>query len=502
MRDGQGCLLPVLRHRCIPEEEQHVMVQFFLPQICKVEVVQHLQEVKPFSLPEEKRQKLRHAKPNSSKLAIRVLDLQDFAARAGDGFISQDVILIASEMVALDGCPGIPWTFANGACETITNSECSIFEQPDGTGKSEESVNDEEVVDKSYLPGLPDSVALICLAYVPLSQHRVLSLLSHRHRELVHDSVLLNLRRQYQNVEQWICIYTGGNNGWTAFDPKQSRWRNLPHAVVDPNFDLSDKESLAAGPHLLWLGREAFEFACYKYDLVSNSWGRGPRMLNPRCLFGSATCDDYAFVAGGFSVGGMQFNVLNSAERYNSLKGIWEPLPPMSTPRHKCSGFFMDGKFYVIGGKTREHEQLTSGEEYDPAKNVWRTIENMYVAPVLAPTFEPSPPLVAVAGNELYAIESSSNLLKAYEKCTNTWKVLGQVPVRADFCNGWGLAFKALGDTLYVIGGHRISSQEGEGVAVFSWRPQPGASAPQWQLVNSRVTGTGDFLYNCAIMSY
>lgn len=474
MRDGQGCLLPVLRHCRAPEEDQHLMVQLLLPQICTAEVVQHLHDVKCRSLPEEKRKKPRRTKPNSSgKLAIRVLDLQGFAARAGE----------------------------DGAWETVSISECSTVKQQDGSGKSEEAENGEEVVDKSYIPGLPDSVALKCLAYLPLTQHRLLALLSHRHRELVRDSSLLKLRRQYQIGEQWICIYTSGNNGWTAFDPKQNGWRNLPHAIVDPNFDLSDKESLAAGPHLLWLGREAFEFACYKYDLMSNSWERGPRMLNPRCLFGSATCGEYAFVAGGFSVGGMQFNVLNTAERYDSSKGIWEPLPPMSTPRHKCSGFFMDGKFYVIGGKTRDHEQLTSGEEYDPVKNVWRTIENMYSAPVSTPSFEPSPPLVAVAGNELYAIESSCNLLKAYEKRTNTWKVLGQVPVRADFCNGWGLAFKALGDTLYVIGGHRISSQEGEGVAVFSWRPQPGASAPEWHLVNSRVTGTGNFLFNCAVMS-
>lgn len=502
MRDGQGCLLPVLRHCRVPEEDQHLMVQLLLPQICTAEVVQHLHDVKSLSLPEEKRKKPRRTKPNSSgELAIRVLDLQDFAANTGEGFVSQDVLVVADETVVLDGRPITPWRSPVIAYKTVSVSNHRIVKQQVGPGKSEEAQNDEEVVDESYIPGLPDSVALICLAYLPLTQHRMLALLSHRHRELVRDSSLLRLRRQYQIGEQWICIYTSGNNGWNAFDPKQNRWRNLPHAIVDPNFDLSDKESLAAGPHLLWLGREAFEFACYKYDLMSNSWERGPRMLNPRCLFGSATCGEYAFVAGGFSVGGMQFNVLNTAERYDSSKGIWEPIPPISTPRHKCSGFFMDGKFYIIGGKTRDHEQLTSGEEYDPVRNVWRTIENMYLAPVSTPSIEPSPPLVAVASNELYAIESSSNLLKAYEKRSNTWKVLGQVPVRADFCNGWGLAFKALGDTLYVIGGHRISSQEGEGVAVFSWRPQPGASAPEWQLVNSRVTGTGNFLFNCAVMS-
>eukprot|EP00250_Pteridium_aquilinum_P006605 c16490_g1_i2 orf=774-2360(+) len=527
MRDGQGCLLPVRRRYHIPEEDQHIMVQLLLPQICKAEAFQHLHDVKSRSPPEEKRKKPRRARPNySSKLAIRVSDsstLQNFSCRAEEAGTPQDVDVMAGKMVAVKTCSDIPLGppdvgvmagemaavkvcsdipsgSPDGAREIVCISECSINKDQEGSGKSDKAHNDEDVVDKSYIPGLPDSVALICLAYLPLTQHRGLALLSHKHRELVSDSLLLKLRHQYQIAEQWICIYTSGNNGWTAFDPKQNRWRNLPPATVDPNFNLSDKESLAAGTHLLWFGQEVAQFACYKYDLVSNSWERGPHMVNPRCLFGSATCGEFAYVAGGFSVGGMQLNALNTAERYDSLKGIWEPLPPMSTPRQKCSGFFMDRKFYVIGGKTGSHELLTSGEEYDPVKNVWRTIENMYTAPDRTQSFEPSPPLVAVADNELYAIESSSNLLKVYDKRTNTWKDLGHVPVRADFRSGWGLAFKALGNQLFVIGGHRIPSQ-GEGVAVFSWRPQPGAAAPEWQLVNFRVTGTGSFLFNCAIMA-
>ncbi|KAI5084604.1 hypothetical protein GOP47_0000773 [Adiantum capillus-veneris] len=156
----------------------------------------------------------------------------------------------------------------------------------------------------------------------------------------------------------------------------------------------------------------------------------------------------------------------------------------METPRQKCSGVFMDGKFYVIGGKDKDHNILTSGEVYDPASKTWKTIPNMYVPPETAPSFEPSPPLVAVANNELYAIESSSNLLKGYVKSSNSWKVLGPVPVRTDVCNGWGLAFKALGDELFVIGSYETPSYRtpSSGVAVFSWKPRLDAIAPEWQL--------------------
>lgn len=522
MRDGQGCLLPVLRRYIEPEGEEHLMVQLLLPtKSCKAKVVQHL-DVKPHSLSEKRKKRPRRAKSVfGSKIAIRMLDtgvLQDCAMRENapdaDGeivslrvcavatvgpsdsaSIMQNVSVITSKMAESKATTlGSPfWT-------SILDS--STVKDQEDYGKSKEAQKDEDVVDKSYIPGLPDAVALLCLAYVPVTKHWLLASLSRKHRELVRDSLLFSVRFQNHILDQWICIYTSGIDGWRAFKPRQDCWNNLPRASVDPNFETADKESLAAGTHLLWVAQVAFEFACYKYDVVSDSWERGPRMVNPRCLFGSATCGQYAYVAGGFSVGGMQFNVLNSAERYDSLTGKWEPLPPMNTPRHKCSGFFMDGKFYVIGGKTRNHEQLTSGEEFDPVKNVWRTIEDMYSAPALPPTYEPSPPLVAVAGNELYAIESSTNLLKVYEKDTNRWRALGLVPVRADFCNGWGLAFKALGDRLFVIGGHRYSSGGVEGIAVFSCRPQPGASAPEWQLVNNQCEGTGSFLFNCAVMAF
>lgn len=513
MLDGPSCLISVSRCDTLLEQEQGFVVQWLLPRV-------HLHDVKTSNPVEARKMGRRRAKSKKiSKSTFKALDVEVMPESGGstgtlisfqkDGVMegTQESAMEVCEEGSHVGCSDV--TFAHVGCTGVSPvylgcpylsaapDECSTSHGE----KDDEMLHDAEAVDTSYLPGLDDAVALRCLAFLPRMHHWRIALLSRRHYDLIRSSLLFKLQREYHILEQWICIYTTGNNGWTAFDPKNNTWRNLPHAVVDSNFESSDKESLSAGTHLMWLGREVFDFACYKYDLVSNSWERGPVMVNPRCLFASATCGKFAFVAGGFSVGGLQFNVLNSAERYDSSRGVWEPLPPMATPRHRCSGFFMDGKFYVIGGKTMNHEPLTSGEEFDPERNVWRTIEDMYCALDASRSPNASPPLVAVAGNELYTIESSSNLLKVYEKQTNTWRVLGQVPVRADFCNGWGLAFKALGDELFVIGGHRMSTQDREGVAVFSWRPTPGASFPEWQLVNLRMAGIGNFLFNCAVMA-
>lgn len=489
-------LLSVSRCDILFEQEQVLVAQWLLPKICSIGISHELHDVNARNFGKGRKMGRRRPKGKNKKSSIEASDVQVVKKFGGStekvSSMEKDDGFKVHQMVSVIEMVEDVRLHCTGICEQSSTSHVEM---------NDEVVHDATVDDTSYLPGLDDAVALRCLAFLPRMYHGKLSLVSRRHRELVRSSLLFKLRQEYSILEKWICIYTTGNNGWTAFDPKHNVWRNLPHVDVGPGFDMSDKESLSAGTHLMWLGREAFDFACYRYDLASDGWERGPPMVNARCLFASATSGKFAYVAGGFTVGGLQFDILNTVERYDSSKGIWEPLPDMATPRQKCSGFFMDGKFYVIGGNTRNHEPLMSGEEYDPEMKVWRTIENMYSTFDASRSANPSPPLVAVAGNELYAIETSSNLLKVYEKQSNTWRVLGRVPVRADFCNGWGLAFRSLGDELFVIGGHRISSQEREGVAVFSWRPTPGANFPDWQLVNSRMAGIGNFLFNCAVMA-
>eukprot|EP00250_Pteridium_aquilinum_P028040 c36500_g1_i1 orf=368-2536(-) len=373
--------------------------------------------------------------------------------------------------------------------------------QSDVTGKmvcnSHNDDNGNTSQQQPYLPGLDNESALRCLALVPLSDLGRLAMVGRQYRDLVKSRDILKLRRTYGMVEHLVFIYTSGPGGWTAYDANRNVWRTLPPANVNPAFDLSDRESLSAGTHVLWLGKEAYEFVYYRYDLLTNNWERGPAMVNPRCLFASASCGEFAFVAGGFGPADANglLTLLNSAERYNSLTGEWEPLPPMSTSRHKCSGIFMDGKFYVIGGRDANHQPIMSGEEYNPATGTWRTIPDMYFAPEVPrrDMYEPSPPLVAVVNNQLYAVENSTNTLKLYNKQNNTWRNLGYLPVRADHHNGWGVAFKALGDRLFVMG-------DMEGIAACCWRPGPNATEPVWQLLCHRERGTS-FLYNCAVMA-
>lgn len=198
----------------------------------------------------------------------------------------------------------------------------------------------------SLLPGLHDDIALTCLARASKSDYASLSCLNLRFHILTKSGYLYELRRQLGVMEHWVYMVCDPR-GWEAFDPFRNKWMRLPKIPCDDCFNCADKESLAVGSELLVFGRELFDFAIWKYSLACRDWVKCEGMNHPRCLFASGSLGSISIVAGGSDKNG---NVLKSAEMYDSLTGKWEMLPSMHQPRRLCSGFFMDGKFYVIGG--------------------------------------------------------------------------------------------------------------------------------------------------------
>ncbi|XP_042492585.1 F-box/kelch-repeat protein At5g60570-like isoform X1 [Macadamia integrifolia] len=341
------------------------------------------------------------------------------------------------------------------------------------------------------IPGLYDDMAMDILTWASRSDYPNLACVSKKLHELITSGDLYKLRRQMGVIEQWVYLACS-NMPWEAFDPARHRWMRLPRMPCDDCFTYADKESLAVGTELLVFGRELSGFAIWMYSLLNHQWSRCPLMSLPRCLFGSSSSAEIAIVAGGSDKNGC---ILKSAELYNSELRAWESLPDMNLPRKLCSGFFMDGKFYVIGGISSQSGRLTCGEEYNIETRTWRRINDMI--PGWGGPMQ-SPPLVAVVNNQLYGADLTTNEVKKYDKTNNTWNVVKRLPVRADSNNGWGLAFKACGDKLLVVGGRRRI--DGEVIVLHSWRPEDGnREGLEWDVLSIRERA-GGFVYNCAVM--
>ncbi|KAJ8761710.1 hypothetical protein K2173_004486 [Erythroxylum novogranatense] len=354
--------------------------------------------------------------------------------------------------------------------------------------------NNQHSPDESLVPGLPDDTALDILAWSYISDYPTLACVNRKFRALVGSGCIYKIRRRLGIIEHWVylaCILMP----WEAFDPVRNRWMQLPRMPCDDCFTHADKESLAVGTELLVFGHELFGFAIWKYSLLTRGWSRCALMNLPRCLFGSSSLGEIAIVAGGTDKNG---RILKSAELYNSELGAWQTLPDMNMQRKLCSGFFMDGKFYVIGGMSSPTDCLTCGEEYNLETRSWRRIENMYPASSVGHPAMRSPPLVAVVNNQLYVADQVTNEVKRYDKTNNSWGVVKRLPVRADSSNGWGLAFKSCGSSLLVIGGHK--GPEVELIVLHTWDPQNGSTdGPEWNILAVKERA-GAFVSNCAVM--
>lgn len=336
---------------------------------------------------------------------------------------------------------------------------------------------------------LGKDLSMNCLVRCSIFDHAALSSLNRSFRSLIKSGMLYRVRR-IENTLDYLVYYSCNPLEWEVFELKGGHFLRLPEMPSDECFKCSDKESLAVGPELLVFGRATTSPIIYKYHISRNIWSTGMSMNTPRFLFASASHNEYAFIAGGCDQHG---NVLRSAELYNSERENFDILPDMNKARKMCSGFFMDGKFYVVGGIDEGMKQFTCGEEFDPMTKTWNLIKDMFprqddgVADAIT-----APPLVAVVNNTLYAAHCGARVVKRYKKEQNTWVIIGEIPERVAAIYGWGLAFRACKDALIFVGG--ISATM---IGVYSCIPRENASL-QWNLL--ACNQSGDFVYNCAVM--
>ncbi|CAL5211020.1 unnamed protein product [Lathyrus oleraceus] len=337
-------------------------------------------------------------------------------------------------------------------------------------------------------------ISIHCLLLLSRSDYGSIAALNTSFRSLIRSGELYQLRRKMRIIEHWVYFSCEALK-WEAFDPNRGRWMQLPKMICDEYFMLSDKESLAIGTELLVFGKELMAPKIYKYSLLTNMWSVGKMLNTPRCLFASASFGGIGILAGGCDMRG---NILSSAELYNSDTGKWETLPNMNKARKMCSGVFMDGKFYVVGGIAADKiTQLTCGEEFDMTTKEWREIPNMFSIrnEVLErPPPSGSPPLIAVVKNVLYAADYSQQEVKKYVKGNNSWVTIGGFPQQANSMNGWGLAFRACGDKLVFIGGHSL--YDGGMLEINAWVPNE--NAPHWNRLATKKSR--NFVYNCTVM--
>ncbi|KAA8550842.1 hypothetical protein F0562_002526 [Nyssa sinensis] len=299
------------------------------------------------------------------------------------------------------------------------------------------------IIMSELIEGLPDAVALRCLARVPLYLHPKLELVSRSWRAAIHSAELFNARQEVNSSEDFLCVCAfDPENLWQLYDPLRDLWITLP-VLPSKIRHLSHFGVVSTAGKLFVLGggSDAVDpltgdqdgsFATnevWSYDPVSRWWAPRASMLVPRAMFACCVLDGRIVVAGGFT---SCRKSISQSEIYDPEKDLWVSIPDLHhTHNSACSGVVIRGKVHVL------HKGLSTVQVLDNVKHGWMVQDYGWL----------QGPMAVVRGL-LYVM--SHGLLYKQEIEAGKVKV---VVSASEFRSRIGFAMIGLGDDIYVIGG-------------------------------------------------
>ncbi|KAK6940793.1 Kelch repeat type 1 [Dillenia turbinata] len=293
------------------------------------------------------------------------------------------------------------------------------------------------------IEGLPDAVALRCLARVPFYLHPKLELVCHSWRSALRSPELLKARQEVKSSEDLLCVCAfDPENLWQLYDPIRDLWITLP-VIPSKIRHLAHFGAVSTGGKLYVLGggSDAVDpltgdqdgsFATnevWSYDPIMRWWAPRAPMRMARAMFACCVLDGKIVVAGGFT---SCRKSISQAESYDPEKDVWIPMPDLlHTHNSACCGIVIGGKMHVL------HKGLSTVQILDYVGSTWRVEDYGWL----------QGPLAVVQG-VLYVMSHGFIMKQDREE-----KKRKMVASASEFRRRIGFAMIGLGDEIYVIGG-------------------------------------------------
>lgn len=237
--------------------------------------------------------------------------------------------------------------------------------------------------DEPILPGLPDDIALMCLARVPRLHFPALAGVSRGWKKLLQSKLFYQTRNEAGTLEEHIYVFMESltdpyDFGWQVFSPSQSRWGRLPpmpgQVRTKFGYAVTCQRLLVIGGVTATGSPSADTFM---YDSALNRWSKLASMKGPRYGFACAVVEGLVYVVGGQSV---DQEHLSSVEVYDSQADEWKStaVPDLQRARWGCFACCLQGKLYVLGG--RSNYSIGSSryiDVYDPSTGEWQQLKSL-----------------------------------------------------------------------------------------------------------------------------
>src|SRR6185503_3127669 len=274
----------------------------------------------------------------------------------------------------------------------------------------------------------------------------------------------------------------------------------------------------------------------WQYDPVADAWKSLPPLPTKRGSAVAAEVGGKIYTIGGATT--MEGRVLNDSngrleskdpfftafgpsrvlsvnEVYDPATNKWETRKSMSVPRNHAFSAAVNGKIYVIGGRTGQGFILTATntdvvEEYDPLSDSWNAPRERMPTARSGGVTGTDGRFIYVAGGEVTTqqLVGAYRAIEAYDPLTDSWIKLPSMPMPRH-----GAAGAVIGNRLYLVSGmiqsagalvfldptlatHTVAHDILELPSLPSPPPTPARSAASAASQTSTAAGKGYTRYN------
>lgn len=195
----------------------------------------------------------------------------------------------------------------------------------------------------------------------------------------------------------------------------------------------------------------------YEYDPATGIWTFKTQVPTSRDYFATAALQNKIYIIGGTTGsepphGDAITCSLNQA--YDLKTGTWENKASMPTSRNQIEAAVVNGKIYVMGGRTAgPYSTVNATEIYDPVTDTW-TIGAPMIYPVTSfATAVVDDKIYIIGGQDEFDSRMNIDNVQIYDTATDTWRLGKSAPVTVWQAAAGAMTGAAAPKRVYVMGG-------------------------------------------------
>ena len=188
------------------------------------------------------------------------------------------------------------------------------------------------------------------------------------------------------------------------------------------------------------------------YDPATNTWETKTPMPNPRSQFQANAVDGRIYLMGGRTGGQGTTVALN--EVYDPETEAWTTKAPMPYPVVSYASAVVDKKIYVFGGQDEFNQtiNLAVNQIYDTETDTWSFGASLptvvWKSAAVATSGDLAPERIYVIGGQPRSSGGAANITQVYDPKGDNWSIGASMPTAR-----FALALAVVNDTLYSMGG-------------------------------------------------